>query len=240
MVTIRDSDHEPALTGKDATENTPPTEPRWSVWRQSESCRIWQAVLLTLNIEPPSKSDFLRHTLKKNVYQEFKDRRLIAIRQYGVHQLLPVFPHHAEGKKIGERYVRMQDMLAFGQANGWFGIENMAAGLGYPPNGQATSLNGNGFGFVHRLGPESMPKGERYALVRMGALLEVLEKWIANGGKIPPSCIQAGKLNFSELERQAVAVIAEKASGKSKSGFGHGVFRKEYSAAKKSLQNISS
>lgn len=237
---MQDSDHEPALTGKEAKKNTSPTEPRWSVWQQSESCRIWQAVLLTLNIEPPSKSRGLCHTLSKDVYQKFKDRKLIAIRQYGVHSLLPVLPHHAQGEGKGERYVRLQDMIAFGQAKGWGGIENMASRLGCPSNGQATSPKGSEVSFVHRLEPESMPKGERYALVRMGALLEVLEKWIANGGKIPPSCIQAGKLNFSELERQAVAVIAEKASGKSKSGFGHGVFRKEYSAAMKSLQNISS
>lgn len=206
--------------------------PRWKVWKQSGSCRIWLAVLLTLNIEPPSlSSKHLKGILPNDVYQEFKDRRSIVIRQYGVHPLLPSIEHHAQGAKNGERMVSLSDLLAFGKVQGWAEIEHMEAGLGNSSSFPAEGVVSR----THRLEPDPMPKGERYTLVRMGALLEVLEKWIAADGKIPASCIQAGKLNFSELERQAFAVIKARALNDSYSGFNQGVFRREYATAKQML-----
>lgn len=243
MATKRLTKKEPISTKENAVENHGEIafpSPRWSVWRQSDVCRIWHAVLLSLNIEPPHHSSaYLKNYLPAKLYQEFQDRRAIVVRQYGRHSLLPHIHHHAQGKKNGEKYVTLQDLLAFGQENGWSEIEHMAAGLKVPSSTQAPVPTGGEVGWGHslELGLESMPKGERYTLARMGALLEVMESWIESGGKIPASCIKAGKLNFSELERQAVAVIVKRASGNPQSGFGHGVFRKDYSLAKKILED---
>ncbi|MEF8685940.1 UNVERIFIED_CONTAM: hypothetical protein NO986_00550 [Comamonas sp. A-3] len=228
----KSNDAEENSSGNNKKINIP--TPRWKVWKQSGSCRIWLAVLLTLNIEPPPfTSKRLKEFLPKDIYQEFKDRRSIVIRQYGVHPLLPSIEHHAQGNKNGERIVSLNDLLAFGKAQGWAEIEHMEAGLG---NSSSPPTEG-GVSLTHRLEPEIMPKGERYTLVRMGALLEVLEKWIAAGGKIPASCIQSGGLNFSELERQAISIIKARALNKSYSGFNQGVFRREYATAKHMLDD---
>ncbi|WP_369642587.1 hypothetical protein [Acidovorax sp. A79] len=229
------ADEEDAVT--DSAQLPIPT-PRWTFWRQSGTCRLWQAVVLTLNVEPPSKSRQLREMLSAEQHQEFRDRKLIAIRQYGVHPLLPSREHHATGSRIAEKYVSLLDMLAFGQVQGWTDIHHMAAGLTDRPANQLILPTAGG-SVVHKLEPEKIPKGERYTLARMGALIEVIEQWIATDGRIPESCIRAGKLNFSALERLAEVVIAEKARANgllSYSGFNEGVIRKEYSEAKKMLE----
>lgn len=192
-----------------------------------------------MNIQPPDKSGRLKDLLSER-YQEFKDRRLIAIRQYGVHPLLPSLPHHAAGTKTGEKYVSLLDMLAFGREQGWTGMEQMEKGLTDCAHDQMIVPTADGGTVIHELEPKQRPKGERYTLVRMGALLEVLEQWVADDGRIPKSCIRAGELNFSALEILAESVIAQKALSNGKhsySGFKKGVIRKEYSEAKKMLED---
>ena len=56
-----------------------PETPDWEFWRQRSACRLWQAVLLTLNVEPISENrDALVEGLPDR-YDEYRRRRDIMI-----------------------------------------------------------------------------------------------------------------------------------------------------------------
>lgn len=213
--------------------------PRWIHWRQSGACRLWMAVVLTLNVEPPKKAGELKKMLSDEKYREYKDRKLVAIRQYGVHHLLPLIEHHAAGANPGEQYVDLQDMLAFAQQMGWDGLAPMVEGItGLPPNTIDSKVDE--LRTVTHISDEDekRPKGHRYTLTRMGALLELLEEWAKSGNRLPDDLLRKDKLNLSALARNAESTIQKKAKtyGKTNASvFGSDVIRKEFSAALKEL-----
>jgi hypothetical protein len=198
-------------------------------------------VVLTLNIEPPTKAAELKGLLSAEALREYRSRRVVAIRQYGFHPFLSKMEHHAAGKLPAEQYVAVTDMLAFAQAMGWSDLEPFARGI----TGQEESLSVTGslLAATAHVDPEfqELGKGDRYTIVRMGAILTLLERWLSMpGGQIPPTMRRGDTLNLTELARQAHALIAEKAIEHDKtsfSAFGIEAMRKQFSESKRELDD---
>ncbi len=191
-----------------------------------------------MNIEPPKKSIHLEAMLSAEKYQEYKDRKFVAIRQYG--KRLPSHKHHATGEQHGEKYVSLPDMLMFAQEMGWDDLEPMTQGITGQAAKQSSLTTAQTNDVLHTAELNPTLKGERYSLVRSGALLELLGQWALDGGRIPNDCIRAGALNFSWLAKQVNTVIAKKASANGKatfSGFGVDVTRKEFGKAQQELDD---
>jgi hypothetical protein len=242
--------HQPKVTTDDSEASafseigqTALPTPNWKIWRQSGSCRLWNAVALTMNVEPPKKSGGLKALLPVDTYREYRSRRIVAIRQLGHHPLLPDLEHRSAGKLPGEQYVALTDMLAFAQAMKWNDLEPFARGIN-----ESTDLvfasNASGVVINHAdtdtdTDFDKLPKGERYTIVRIGAILTLLEQWLSKpGGQIPAAIRKGDRLNFTELAQQAHASIADQANAHDKtafSAFGIEVLRKEFSESQKAL-----
>lgn len=243
--------HQPKVTTDDSEPSafleigqTALPTPNWKIWRQSGSCRLWNAVALTMNVEPPKKSGGLKALLPVDTYREYRSRRIVAIRQLGHHPLLPDLEHRSAGKLPGEQYVALTDVLAFAQAMKWNDLEPFARGINessdlvFASNASGVVINHADTDF------DKLPKGERYTIVRMGAILTLLEQWLSKpGGQIPAAIRKGDRLNFTELARQAHAVIADQANAHDKtafSAFGIEVLRKEFSESQKALDSYFS
>ena len=84
-----------------------------------------------------------------------------------------------------------------------------------------------------------LPKGEQYNLVRMGALLKILEKYLQPTEELNKGKLLIGKaINFSALGKEMQAVIAEaahKKNAKTIALFTEDTNRKQLGAAEKAL-----
>lgn len=211
-----------------------PEIPRWEFWRQKGACRLWVAVLLTLNIEPTVQN---RNELAERLpdrYAEFTNRRAIMRTQYGLHPLLPTIKHPGAGTKRGEQFVLLEDVLNFAKDIGWRDMGPMEEGLTH----QAVySTSGNLVEVTNEL--SDLPKGEQYNLIRMGALLKILEKYLQPAEELNKGKLLIGKtINLSALGKEMQAVIAEAARKKNTDTirlFTEDTNRKQLGAAAKAL-----
>lgn len=211
-----------------------PELPDWEFWRQRGACRLWQAVLLTLNIEPTSENRDALVEGSPDRHNEFRRRRDIMLTQYGVHPLLPAMDHARAGRGRSERYVSLKNVLHFAKDIGWRDMGTMEAGLTH----QAVySTSGNLVEVTNEL--SDLPKGEQYNLVRMGALLKILENYLQPAEELNRSRLLTGKaINFSALGKEMQAVIAEAARKKNTDTiplFTEDANRKQLGAAAKAL-----
>jgi hypothetical protein len=185
--------------------------PNWDHWRQRGHCRLWQAAMLTLKTEP---SIVVQNALKEKFperYAEFIRRREVLNVQYGEHPMLPKMDHVRTGEKESGRYVTLTNVLAFAKDVGWKDMEHMDAGLS---RRAVYSTSGN---FVEVADEQDQPpKGEAYTLVRMGALLKILEKYLQPGeGPNREKLLKGSELNLSAVANEMQAVIAEAAHQRS-------------------------
>ena len=204
--------------------------PNWDHWRQRGHCMIWQAVMLTLNIHP-SKPGL--KALKEELYAEYLRRREILNVQYGVHPMLPKMDHRRSGDKESGQYVALTSVLDFAKDIGWIDMEHMEAGLSrnavYSASGNWVQVEDDGL----------LAKGERYTLIRMGALLKILEKCLQPANApTRAKLLNGSELNMSalglEIEKE-IADVAHLKNGKTVSRFKAGTNRKSLADAKAEL-----
>lgn len=214
-----------------------PEIPEWETWRQRGACRLWQAVLLTLNIKPTTENrDSLAEEFPER-YVEFRRRRDIILTQYDLHPLLPAMTHARAGIGRSEQYVSLKNVLHFAKDIGWRDLGHMESGLTHKA---VYSTSGDLVEVTDEL--SDLPKGEQYNLVRMGALLKILEKYLQPTEELNKGKLLIGKaINFSALGKEMQAVIAEaahKKNAKTIALFTEDTNRKQLGAAKKALANF--
>ncbi len=125
--------------------------------------------------------------------------------------------------------------LAFAKDIGWNDLSEFEAGLSstevsFPVGALST----------HSL--EDAPKGERYDLVRMGALLTLLEKTLQGDSDIDRALLLSGDtLNKSQVAKEVNKIVASTAKQHGKtsvSGFGAEANRKRFGAAITALDDF--
>lgn len=216
--------------------NYVPELPDWEFWRQRGACRIWQAVLLSMNVEPTKTNRDQLSARAPDIYSEYRRRREIVIVQYGKHSLLPIMEHVRAGQMQSERYVALPKLLEFAKDICWRNLAAFDKGLSrstvYLSGGETVEVQED---------LEELAKGERYTLVRMGALLKILERFLqptqANNRQ---QFLTGSSLNISALGREIEQVIATAAHEKGNatiSRFTDEANRKQLAAAVKALSN---
>lgn len=221
------------------SDNTTPEfqlePPDWEFWRQRGACRIWQAVLLSINVEPTKANRDLLPTRGSQSNDEYVRRREIVNVQYGIHQLLPTMEHPRAGKSGSGRYIALPKLLEFAKEIGWRGIRDFENGLSRStvriPTGEDVEVNQEF---------EDLSKGERYTLVRMGALLSLLERCICPGSSSSNSRLLHGtSLNLTAIGREVekiIATAAHEAERSTVANFSEQVNRKQMAAAADALK----
>lgn len=184
-------------------ENVDPVRPNWDTWRQRGACMLWKAALLSMNIEPTAKSYRKLELLHTDLTAEYWRRLLILKTQYGLHEDLRRMSHALEREKLEQKFVRLDDVLIFAKNIGWSGLGPMELGLQRDcvvlPGGETVAF-------------EDLAKGERDDLVRMGALLKILEEQICSDPKKGASKFLTGeKLNYSQIGAEIESIIAKAA-----------------------------
>jgi hypothetical protein len=211
--------------------------PDWEFWRQRGLCRLWQAVLLSKNIEPSiANLDDLQEN--DNVsYLDYRRKREILLVQYGVHPLLPRTEHVRAGQNPANHYISLLKLLEFAKDIGWRNLTEFERGLSRStvilPSGETVDVEPE---------LEDLAKGERYTLVRMGALLKILERCLQPDQLSNKMKFLSGKnLNLSALGREIESEIALAANAKKTatvSRFKDEANRKQLAAAEKALDNF--
>ena len=170
MATDSPTANHPAKSDKTSLE-LQPERPDWEFWRQRGACRIWEAVLLSLNVEPTKANRDQLLSSGSQSGDEYERRREIVNVQYGVHPLLPTMEHARAGKVGSGRYISLLKLLEFAKEIGWRDTRDFENGLSrstvHLPGGQIVEVEQE---------VDDLPKGERYMLVRMGALITIFER----------------------------------------------------------------
>ncbi|BEP70859.1 MULTISPECIES: hypothetical protein [unclassified Variovorax] len=193
---------------------TPLERPDWGFWRRRSYCRIWQAVLLSLNVEPSSANREQLELAEPEKFVEFKKRREILIVNRGYHDLLPTMDHERAGKKAGEKYVELADVLKLAKHQRWSAIEPFERGMSseYDETIELRSI-------IHEVDEEefdvhSMPrKGDRYTMVRMGAVLTLLEEILRSDPNCADEYLGGDGLNQSAVGNKMTEIIKSASGG---------------------------
>ena len=168
---------------------------------------------------------------------EYERRREIVNVQYGVHPLLPTMEHARTGKGESGRYIALPKLLDFAKEVGWRGTRDFENGLSrstvHLPGGQIVEVEQE---------VDDLPKGERYMLVRMGALVTIFERCLNPSQSINRQKFLSGDmLNLSALGQELEEVIATAANEAKRSTvvrFSKEANRKQLAAAKKALKQF--
>jgi hypothetical protein len=210
------------------TTDVLPAVPEWKTWREKGGGRLWVAVLLSMNLNPTVRNRKVLLASDPERHKEYKRRCEVAMARYGVHTLLPTVEHLRAGTHAGDRFVAFDKFLAFAKDIGWDDLGEFEAGLSSTEATSASKATS-----THSL--EDAPKGERYDLVRMGALLALLEKVLQGDKDVDRSLLIAGhQLNKSQVAKEVnkIVISVAKQNGKTGvSGFGAEANRKRFGAA---------
>lgn len=212
-----------------------PERPDWEFWRQRGACRIWKAVMLSMNIEPTRASREEVRDRAPGLYEEYIRRREIAVVQYNVHPLLPRLDHVRAGRGQFDQYVLLSKMLEFAKDIRWRDVAAFENGL------TGSSLDSEN-SHLAEVEFDDLPKGERYTIVRMGALLSILQKSLLSKEiGMKTKFIRSESLNFAAIGREMEDVIALAATKQKKeaiSCFKEDSNRKQVAAAFKALNEF--
>jgi hypothetical protein len=224
------ADHTPR-----ADHDLSPTPTNWKKWRNNGGGPIWTAVLLSMNIHPTKQNIELLPTVDPVRNKEYRSRIDTVSHQYGVHPCLPLIQSAMRyGTRVIDRYVKFDEFLEFAKEMDWENLGEFEAGL--YPNVVALSAQTS---MVHSAG--DLSKGDRYNMVRMGALLELLSKVVLEeiGAK---SLVRNGDLNMSAVARQVKEIVlsfVKEGDKNSIYGFDEESNRKHFGKATKELKDIS-
>jgi len=200
------------------------------MWRTRGACRIWQAVLISMAINPTSEVRTILRREQPRRYAEYISRKKAVVAQYGLHPELPAAEHANQGKRSGEKYILLAGLLAMGKEQGWHDIDAFENGM------RATAAKSVAAAKVHA-SLENTRTVQRNALVRMGALLQLLEDVLKKGVQMNAATLLRGTtLNMSEVASRVEQIICSAAEAEKVADFKTEANRKQFGEAKQALK----
>lgn len=220
-------DLSPTAVSSDPAEDLPP--PNWEIWRTRGACPIWQAVLISMAIKPTHSARLKLRRYQPLRYTEYLRRRKDVVALYGLHPELPATKHINAGDSAISQYVMLRGLLALGKEQGWHDIDAFEKGM------RPTAAKSVAVAKVHAA-LEAYPQGQRNALVRMGALLQLLEDVLNKGVQMNPATLLRGStLNMSEVALRVEKIVGNAADQDKVVNFEKEANRKQFGEAKQAL-----
>ena len=225
--TVPAPDVSPTAVSSESAKDLPP--PNWEMWRTRGACRIWQAVLISMAINPTSEVRTILRREQPRRYAEYISRKKAVVAQYGLHPELPAAEHANQGKRPSEKYIMLRGLLAIGKELGWHDIDAFEKGM------RASAAKSVAAAKAHT-SFEGLPQGQRNALVRMGALLQLLEDVLNKRVHVNPATLLHGsELNISKVASRVEQIICSAAEAEKVADFKTEANRKQFGEAKQAL-----
>ena len=223
-------DLSPTAVSSEPAKDLPP--PNWEMWRTRGACRIWKAVLISMAIKPSPKVCTRLRLEQPDRYAEYLSRKKDVVAQYGLHPELSSVKHANEGERPDDKYIMLRGLLALGKEQGWHDIDAFEKGM------RATAAKSVAAAKVHA-SFENLPQGQRNALVRMGALLQLLEDVLKKGVQMNAATLLHGsKLNISEVALRVEKIVGNAADEEKVDDFEKEANRKQFGQAKQALNTL--
>ena len=226
-----------------------PAQPNWTHWRERGFCRLWQAVMLSLNLEPTVRNREIAKAGAPERYQEYRRRLQIAKVRYGFHDSLKPLAHPFEGRTTGDRYLELNKFLTFANDLAWRDLTPLRDGMQRPSESNTDNEPAHAFIDGEETESEDEVLATNDTLVRMGALLKVLENCLtdeksrARQSRHPllKENPTDNPLNELKLAERMVGVIQQSSNDSAKPirNFGKETIRKELRAARAALQTCT-
>ena len=218
----------PTEVSSESAKDLPP--PNWEMWRTRGACRIWQAVLISMAINPTSEVRTILRREQPRRYAEYISRKKAVVAQYGLHPELPAAEHANQGKRSGEKYILLAGLLAMGKEQGWHDIDAFENGM------RATAAKSVAAAKVHA-SLENTRTVQRNALVRMGALLQLLEDVLKKGVQMNAATLLRGTtLNISVVASEVEKIVGRAIDEEKVVNFEKEANRKQFGEAKQALK----
>ena len=228
--TVPAPDVSPTAVSSESAKDLPP--PNWEMWRTRGACRIWQAVLISMAIKPTNRVRTRLRLEQPGRYAEYISRKKAVVAQYGLHPELPAAEHANQGKRSGEKYILLRGLLALGKEQGWHDIDAFEKGM------RASAAKSVAAAKAHT-SFEGLPQGQRNALVRMGALLQLLEEVLKKGVHMNAATLLHGsELNISKVASRVEQIICSAAEAEKVADFKTEANRKQFGEAKQALSAL--
>lgn len=204
--------------------------PNWDLWRNRGACRIWKAVLISMDIKPVPKVRTQLRLEQPGRYKEYVKRKKDVIAQYGFDPFLPDIPHSNAGIKAGDKYILLNNLLKFAKKYQWENLEAFEQGIKIP-------ARDSGIGGISNVSFELLPEETRNGLVRTGALLTLLEDLLLKKDVMNPAAyLHGGKLNISRVAEQVEKIISVAAGQEQVKNFASDANRRYFGKAQRSLR----
>lgn len=219
----------PTTAGEDAPLADFPT-PNWEMWRTRGACRVWKAVLISMAIKPTLEVSRRLKQEQPHRYAEYLRRKRDVVAQFGLHPDLQAVPHPNAGEKAIDQYIMLRSLLSFAQQYHWDDLDAFDQGTRMAsPKAVAASRAHSSF--------EALPQGQRHALVRTGALLQLLEEVLRKGVEMnAASLLRGGDLNVSEVASRIEKIIGNAADQEKVANFEAEANRKQFGEARQALR----
>lgn len=204
-------DKRPRQADESGTHVYFPDQPDWNYWKQREGCRLWCAVLLSMNIEPSVASREALRVGDPDKYKNYKKRLKIVNANCRAGSVIPPVEHPLSGIKPSERWVLVSDVLKFGIVANWPDIYIFDRGLtnGSIESGETLEIDSKNT--VEDFVFDDLPKGERYSILRFGALLKLVETWMLNDSYPNRAAFLNGnQLNYSAIGKEMERILSKK------------------------------
>ena len=183
--------------------------PDWEFWRQRNGCRLWKSVLLSMNIEPVDDVRALLEEHAPQKYAQYKRRLDVILGAHGVSKCLPRVQHPRAGNKPSEQWMVLTDLLAFAKESNWKDVAPFEYGLTNQPSSSDIEEQLN----VPSVDFDDLQKGERYTVLRFGALLKLVESLLTNDKKFDRNqFVKSGSLNYSALGKAIESVLSDQSN----------------------------
>ncbi len=225
------------------TDVDEPQSADWRHWRQRGYCRLWQAAMLTMNLEPTIANR--RTLLAKSpdaYYAEFLRRKEVLTVRYGFDDRLTPLNHPREGELPGDRYVELAKIIVLAKEIGWLNVETWwNAAFANTSGTQLTEPVR-----IHHSDDETDDEElENGRIIVLGSLLDVFERSLRSerfeieDGKNRKAALVKGKatnLNSSDLAKLIIMAIGTRA--KQQKGFGFQNVHKQLTTAIKAFKKM--
>ncbi|WP_141567857.1 hypothetical protein [Comamonas testosteroni] len=211
-------------------EAFPIPNPNWEMWRTRGACRIWKAVLISMGIKPTTVVRARLEEEQPERYEEFLRRKKDVGAQLGLHPELRAVQHPNAGEQVGDQYIMLRNLLNFAKEHRWEGLESFEKGMQFP------AAEPIGASRAH-LSFDALPQGHRHAMVRTGALLQLLENILSKSTEVnAEALLRGGKLNISEVAFQVEKIIGAVAGQEKLENFEKEANRKQLGDAQRALR----
>ena len=181
--------------------------PDWNSWDLVLGFKIWEASMLYVNVSPSVAN---RTAIKEKLPASYKNyyachRALCSA--YKHHPLFPEMNHPSEGSKVGEKFILVSNFVEYIRQQGWPDSHGFAKRMSarakfvHLDNGQKVAID-----FA-----DPKEKGERYNMVRMGALAKLLERALTEKTFNPALCLNGSVLSAEGVGKELAKIIATSA-----------------------------